>query len=197
MKFRPGTVTGACTIAILTMTSGRALQGSELEKSPRIGVVAVQDRSKQDISYPDVDGILASLLRSEGLVPVPLAFQPTADVEYAARRAQCDYILYTDIVSIRETARSQFTRALQRMGGGREDNGRTVAQIEFRLFSVNEVLPRLSTMLRASENRTGPPPSSTALQSGIRAALAAALAREARMVQAEVRSNHARRPAEF
>jgi hypothetical protein len=189
MRLRRGVITSAGMIAMLTVTSASSL---ELDKSLRICVVAVQDRSKQGVSFADVNAMLASMLVSEGLQAVPLAFQPLADVEYAAQKANCDYILYTDIVGIRETVRSQFMRALQRFSGSRADDVRTIAEIEFRLFSLDEVLPRLSTALTASDKRAGPAPSSIAVWSGFRSAVGAALAQEAGMVRAEARANTVR-----
>jgi hypothetical protein len=144
-----------------------------------------------------LDSILARLLRSEGLLPVFLAFQPPADVEYAARKADCDYILYTDIVAVRQTARSQFSKALRMISGvGRPrvmayaDHGPIVAEIEFRLFFLDEVLPRISTTVTATSGKTEPRRSGSAtVHRPIQSALAGALAREVQMVRIEVSTN--------
>lgn len=184
-----------------------AVSGSASDKAAqpiRIGVVSVQDRSEQGISADGLDTVLARLLRSEGLLPVFLAFQPPADVEYAARRAECDYILYTDIVAVRQTARSQFAKALRMISGvarprvmAYADHGPIVAEIEFRLFFLDEVLPRISTTVTAKSSKTEPGRSGSAtVHRPIQSALAAALAREVQMIRTGVSSNKAA-PAEF
>jgi len=118
---------------------------AELRVEPdRVCAVGVQDRARVPAGTSDLDALLEGAIVERGFEVVVLPFDRPADVEYAAREKGCTYILYTDIARADETAGSRVCRAFKRLGGG--DGAATMnAEVEFRLFRVDEVLPIVST----------------------------------------------------
>jgi hypothetical protein len=129
----------------------------------RLGVVSIQDHAGRSLGYSALDGRLLGLLRSAGFHAVPLRFQPAADLESAARQADCLYILYTDILDIHRTAGPPIGKAVRGIGGtlaGNEHSRKKdiwEAAVEFRLFAVGQVLPVLSTSVTGRNGKSGSP----------------------------------------
>jgi len=126
----------------------------------RVGVVPIQDHAGRSLGYSALDSKMLGLLRSAGFQPVPLRFQPAADLEAAARAADCAYILYTDIIDIHRTTGPHIGDAAREIGGtlsGHErSRGRDIweAEVEFRLFAVGQVLPVLSTSVTGRNSKS-------------------------------------------
>lgn len=126
----------------------------------RIGVVAIQDHAGRSLGYSALDAKMLGLLRGAGFEPVPLRFQPAADLEATARDAGCAYILYTDIIDIHRTTGPHLGGAVRGIGGTLSGNersrGRDIweAEVEFRLFAVGQVLPVLSTSVTGRNSKS-------------------------------------------
>jgi hypothetical protein len=147
--------------SLLIATAGIACgvaSGAELMAgSSRLCAVAAQNRSKLPMSTDGVDDLVERAMTRAGFNVVNLAFEPPADVEYAARLSGCSHILYTDLVHAKESAGSPACRAFRRFTG--TDNTMTAnAEIEFRLFRIDEVLPLVSTSVKgkATARRLSP-----------------------------------------
>ncbi len=123
----------------------------------RIAAVAVQNRSRQPVSTAGLDAVLREFLRQQGFDAVTLPMQPPADLDHLARQAQCSYILITDIVEVRKTIPplSNIPRALGALFGveTKPAPASYVAEVEFRLFAMDEVLPRISTTVTGKTGR--------------------------------------------
>jgi hypothetical protein len=138
---------------------GAALLASpSLTGAVRIGVVAIQNHSTRKVPLELATSTLEEMLRKQGFATTALAFQPPADVQYAARQAKCDYILYSEVVRVTRPAGAQMARAMQNMGkpfGGKGAGSlQTVeAEVEFRLFGLEEVLPDLSTTVQGKTRK--------------------------------------------
>jgi hypothetical protein len=128
--------------------AGSVASGSEFGPgSGRICAVAIQNRSKLPMNTDGMDDLVERAMTVAGFEVVNLAFDPPADVEYAARTRGCSHILYTDLVHTKASAGSPACRAFRRLTAA--DNTTTAnAEIEFRLFRVDEVLPVVSTSVR-------------------------------------------------
>jgi hypothetical protein len=132
----------------------------------RIAAVAIQNRSVQPISTTGLDAIIAKLLRQQALDAVTLAFEPSADVEHQARLASCGYILYTDIAEVGKSVRTQLGSIMRMFGAKTMPAPESyVAVVEFRLFAMDEVLPRISTMTSGKTGRFSVDQRSLALRS--------------------------------
>jgi hypothetical protein len=142
------------SLAVAAACSAGLLSGFELEmQSGIVCATTIQDRSPKPQSTEGLDGLLAQTLVNAGMMVVQVPFDPPADVQHAARLNGCSYIMYTDIVHVKESGASRTCRVLKRFAW--EDSLPTIqAQIEFRLYHVDEVLPRVSTSV---VGKTGSP----------------------------------------
>ena len=135
-------------------------------KKPRIGVVAIQDRKGHALGTSALEGRLLSLVKSAGYDGVPLRFQPAADVDHEARQAGCAYILYTDIVDVHRTAGTAVANAVS--PSKRKDIWE--AEVEFRIFALDQVQPLLSTTVTGRNAKShpskNPPPSAGSAPAG-------------------------------
>lgn len=139
-----------CFVALVAAT--------EASGADRIGVVAIQNHSTRKVPLEFATETLAEMLRRSGFAATMLAFQPPADVQHAARSAQCNYILYSEVVRVSKTAGAQMSRAMQNMGKpfGAKGPGPTQtveAEVEFRLFGIDEVLPDLSATVQGKTSK--------------------------------------------
>jgi hypothetical protein len=121
-------------------------------KKPRIGIVAIQDRKGHALVSSPLDGRLLSLLKNAGFEAAPLRFQPAADVEYQAREAGCTYILYSDVVDVHKTTGTQVVNAVS------ASRKRDIwdAEVEFRIFAVDQVQPLLATSVTRRNAKSRP-----------------------------------------
>jgi hypothetical protein len=117
-----------------------------------MGVVAIQDRGQHSLGNAALNGRLLSLLKNAGFETVALRFQPAADVEHAAREAGCTYILYTDVVDVHHTAATQVANTVP--GSHKRDTWE--AEVEFRVFAVDQVQPLLSTSVMGKNAKSHP-----------------------------------------
>ena len=120
----------------------------------RVGVVAVQDHANAPLDQHSLNGRLAKLLKDNSFDAVQLSFKPAADLEYEAGQVQCTHILYTDIVSIRRAGGAQLVEGMKSFASNIRPLDIWEAEVEFRLFKVNEVLPLLSTTVTGRNARS-------------------------------------------
>jgi hypothetical protein len=125
---------------IILLAAAAGLDG----QTGRICAVVVQDRSKVPASTSGLDDAISGAIAKHGIEVVNVNFDPPADVEYAARVKGCSHILYTDIVRAKENAGSPACRLFKRMIAA-DRTATMTAEIEFRLFRLDEVLPLVST----------------------------------------------------
>src|SRR5947199_657213 len=74
-----------CSAAVVLAGSAGLLLGVT-KPAPRIGVVAIQDHEGRSLGFQALNNRLLLLLKNAGYRPVALEFQPSADVEHAARQ---------------------------------------------------------------------------------------------------------------
>lgn len=150
-----------CPIALVgsvVLVAGAAAAAPKAVNA-RLCAVALQDHGGKAIGFSDLDKRNLKLLKEAGFAPVAIPFQPSADVERAAREKSCTYILYTDIIDMRRTAGGQISNAVKEVAGSKK---REIweAEVEFRLFQIDQVQALMSTSTRG-RNIKGPTPPRT------------------------------------
>lgn len=141
----------------------------------RVGVVPINNMSDRQVSTEALRERLVNGIEVSGIDAVQLNATSQAAAEIEAKAKQCDFILYTDINSLK-------TSAAKKLGGllgqatGVSGVGKSDARINFRLFAVGETSPRLQSSAAGKEE-------------GDDASVGTALDAEARAVSAAVRSS--------
>jgi hypothetical protein len=120
---------------------------------------------------------LIAEIQGNGLEAVGLNATTPSEVDAEAKARQCDFVLYTEIATLKTSAAKKLGGMLGRatgVGGGLD---KTEAKIEYRLFAVGETAARLQSAAAAKEE-------------GDEASVGTALEQEARMVSAEARKKN-------
>jgi hypothetical protein len=118
---------------------------------------------------------LLAEIQSNGVEAVPLNAISAREAELEAKTKQCDFILYTDLTTLKTSAAKKLGGMFGRVTGvGGID--KTEAKVEFRLFAVGESAPRLQSAASAKEE-------------GDEASAGTALDQEAKQVSAAVRKS--------
>jgi len=139
----------------------------------RVGVVPINNMSDRPVSIDALRGRLVNGIEGAGIDAVPLNATSQAAAEAEAKARQCDFILYTDISSLKLSAAKKLGGILGRATGV-SGVDRSDARVNFKLFAVGENSPRLES-------------SATGKEEGDEASVGTALDSEARAVSAAVR----------
>jgi hypothetical protein len=141
----------------------------------RIGVVQINNRTDRAVSASSLRERLLGNLQGNGLDAIALNAIAPGAAEAEAKAKQCDFILYTDVTTLKISAAKKlggmFGKATG-MGSGGID--KTEAKVEFKLFAVSETSPRLQS-------------AATAKEEGDDASAGTAIDQEAKQVSAEAR----------
>lgn len=143
-------------IAGALMLSVAPVEAAENERI-RIGYVQVRDQPSSVEDPTMLNRLLSRRLRASGFETVELAFQLPAELEEAARRAGCQYVLYTEVLEVRRP----FLRNLLPTKAQHVE-----VTVEFRLFGMDETFPRVSTVV-TGRGKALRPSTATALSSGL------------------------------
>ncbi len=139
----------------------------------RVGVVTINNRSDRPVSVEDLRARLVSGIEGSGVDAVPLNATTQAAAEAEAKASQCDFILYTDISSLKISAAKALGGFLGKAAGV-GGVGKSDARVDFKLFAVGETSPRLQSSVTGKEE-------------GDEASVGTALDSEARAVSTAVR----------
>jgi hypothetical protein len=135
-----------------------------------IGVVQFNSKVSRPISLDSLRQRLIGQLGTNGADAIPLNASSQMEAEAEAKVKQCDFILYTDVATLK----------MNKLGGmfgsitGVQGAAKTEAKLEFKLFAVGEPSPRLQSNASAKEE-------------GDENSAGVAVDAEARMVAAEVK----------
>ena len=139
----------------------------------RVGVVAINNRTDRQVSVDSLRQRLIGRIAGSGIDAVPLSGISAAELEAEAKAKQCDFILYTDLSTLKTSAAKKLGGFLGRAAGvGGID--KTESRVDFKLFAVGETAPRLQSNASAKEE-------------GDDASAGVAVDNEANKVSAEVR----------
>jgi hypothetical protein len=140
----------------------------------RVGIVTINNRSDRPVSLDALRERLMNGIEGTGIDAVPLNATTQAAAEAEAKARQCDFILYTDISSLKVSAAKKLGGILGRATGV-SGVDKSDARVDFKLFAVGETSPRLQSSVTGKEE-------------GDEASVGTALDSEARAVSAAVRS---------
>ncbi len=139
----------------------------------RIGVVAINNKTDRPVSLDSLRERLVGGIERSGIDAVTLNATSFAEAEAEAKAKQCDFILFTDVSTLKTNAAKKLGGFLGRAAGV-SGIDKTESRVDFRLFAVSEPSPRLQS-------------SATAKEEGDEVSVGTSLDTEARMVSAEVR----------
>lgn len=139
----------------------------------RVGVVAINNRTDRSVSLESLRQRLIGRIAGSGIEAVPLSGVSAAEIESEAKSKQCDFILYTDLSTLKTSAAKKLGGFLGRAAGV-SGLDKTESRVDFKLFAVGETAPRLQANASAKEE-------------GDEASAGVALDNEAGKVSAEVR----------
>ena len=139
----------------------------------RVGVVAINNRTDKTVSVDSLRQRLIGRIAGSGIDAVPLSGISATEIESEAKVKQCDFILYTDLSTLKVSAAKKLGGLLGRAAGvsGIE---KTESRVDFKLFAVGETAPLLQA-------------NATAKEEGEEASAGVSIDNEASKVNAEVR----------
>jgi hypothetical protein len=123
---------------------------AQADAAERICAVMIQDHGGNSLAFSSLNKRLVAIIQAAGYEAMSVQFRPAADVDHDARTGGCKYILYTDVAEIRHAGGPQMTDAMRAAGSAVAGNGKSKgrdiweADVEFRLFSIDEVPPLLA-----------------------------------------------------
>ncbi len=163
------------TQGVIDASDNQAQKASDSSATPiagdfiRIGIIAVDNHTESPISESALRERLINFLDDNGIDAVSITKGSPDELAAEAKRKQCDFMLYTDIVSLKQAGGGKFGGLLGRPSGKYE------AQIEFRLLTIQDSQPVLQSTASVKE------------EGGEEGTLTLALERVAQVVAAEVK----------
>ncbi len=152
-----------------------AMVNAKTPGSIRVGVVQLNNKTDHSVSTQSLRDRLLGEISGSGVDAVPLNAISQSEAQVEARAKQCDFILYTDITTLKTSVAKSVGGFLGRATGvGSGSVGKTEAKVEFQLFAVGDAAARLKS-------------AATGKEEGDEASAGAALDQEAKQVSAEVR----------
>jgi hypothetical protein len=144
------------TLLVAAFSTNLCVMAAE-ESSVRIGYVQVRDHSGRVADVAVLNEQLSARLNSAGYETVELRFQSPAAVEAAARRAGCQYILYTEVLEVRRPASDKVAAVVLKLAGSRPVEHSAEVEVQFRLFGMDEIFPRVAGSTSARGKAQGEP----------------------------------------
>lgn len=141
----------------------------------RVGVIPPSNKTDKQVGIDQLRAQLVAALTGGNVEAVALEAGSPGGLEAEARAKECDFLLYTDIVSVKQSAASKIGGFLGRATGASDAKPKHEARVEFSLVAAGSSAPLLESNATAKEDGTAD------------AAVASALRREAQLVAAKVR----------
>jgi hypothetical protein len=155
-----------------------AESGSMSSGRVRIGVVEINNKANATVSIEELRERLVGQLSSAGLDAVALNASSLSEAQTEAKVKQCDYILLTDLTSLKAASTGKKIGGLLGRATGVDtgSTGKSEARLDFKLFPAGSSSAKLDTSAVGKED-------------GNDASVAAALDRETKAVVAAARKN--------
>jgi hypothetical protein len=123
--------------------SSKAAEGPAIPKTagvPRVGAVPMRNKSDQTRLSPAPYGHLLSELQAAKVDVMPLVDGPEETVKAKAVHAECDYILYTDLISVTKPPLSKVGGLLHKtpIVGKATDGDEYEARVDYKLIPLVE-----------------------------------------------------------
>lgn len=131
---------------------GAAVGGAKAPGSIRIGVVQINNRTDHAVSADSLRARLLAEIQENGVEAIPLNAISPGEAQTEAKAKECDFILFTDIATLKLSAAKKLGGMFGRATGvGSGGVDKTEAKVEFQLFAVGETSPRLKSSATAKE----------------------------------------------
>jgi hypothetical protein len=167
---------GGMSMPAATSNGSNAPAAAVAPKRPgvvRVGVAPISNRSGHELSAESLRVQLVNAVTGSDVEAVPLAASDQTAAEAEARQKECDFVLYTDLTALKQSAGKvggMFGRAVGAVTG----SDRYESRVEFRLVPVAGGGTQLELNVTAKEE-------------GAEASVGAALDSEAKTVAKAVR----------
>jgi hypothetical protein len=146
----------------------------------RIGVLAINNRADQQVQTTSLRNQLINGIIAAGVDAVPIDAVSPAEIEAEARKKDCDFVLHTDIATLKKSSGGGMLGKLSRATGVGGIKEKYESKLEYKLFPVGNPTPQLASSASGKgEGDSGDAAASSAVGS--------ALEREANTVAAEAR----------
>ena len=166
-----GNVTGATPGNVASAsTPSPAANEAKRPGAVRVGVVQINNKSGKPVAADTLRMRLISEIQGSGIEAIALNGTSAAELDAEAKAKQCDYILYSDLATLKMSKLGGLFGSVTGAGG----LGKTESKMEYRLFAVGETSPRLQS-------------SSSAKEEGEENSAGVAISAEARAVVSEVK----------
>lgn len=136
----------------------------------RVGVVQINNKTDKQISTEALRQSLIGQIQGGQVDAVALNALSRMEAEAEAKAKQCDYILYTDLTTLKSSKLGGMFGRVAGVSGA----AKTESKLEFKLFAVGESTPLLQSSAAAKEE-------------GDDVSAGSAISQEARLVSAELR----------
>jgi hypothetical protein len=136
----------------------------------RVGVVQINNKTDKQVSTEALRQSLIGQIQGGQVDAVALNALSRMEAEAETKAKQCDYILYTDLTTLKSSKLGGMFGRVAGVSGA----AKTESKLEFKLFAVGESTPLLQSTAAAKEE-------------GEDASAGAAITQEARLVSAELR----------
>ncbi|HAF12120.1 MAG TPA: hypothetical protein DCK93_08990 [Blastocatellia bacterium] len=126
------------------------MSGAKTPGTIRVGVVQINNRTDRQVSTESLRERLIGNIKGSGVEAIALNATSQSEAEAEAKAKQCDFVLFTDIATLKTSGAKKLGGMLGRAAGvGGID--KTESKVEFKLFAVNESSPRLQSGASAKE----------------------------------------------
>jgi hypothetical protein len=132
-------------------STGSANSDSKPAGQIRVGVVTFNNKSGKPVSLDSLRERLVGQISGGGVEAVPLNAISQSEAQTEAKAKQCDFILYTDISTLKSASGAKKLGGMFGKAAGMEGVDKTDAKVEFKLFAVNESSPRMQSSATAKE----------------------------------------------
>ncbi|MEJ7617936.1 MAG: hypothetical protein WKF30_13460 [Pyrinomonadaceae bacterium] len=140
----------------------------------RVGIVAINNRTERSISEGALRDRLIDFFDDHGVDAISLTPASPADLAAEAKSKQCDFILYTDIVNLKQAGASKLGELLGRASGSGR-SGKYEAHLEFKVLAAGDLKEVFQSTVNVKD------------EGGEESTLNIALAQQAQSVAAEVK----------
>src|SRR6185436_9546199 len=118
----------------------------------RIGVVTPSNKSGEDVSGDALAKELLDGLTAAPYEAVPLLSASQAEQDDEARKKECDYVIYTELTSLKTTTPGKMGSVLRRASGGGSPSELHEAKFDYRVFQTGGQAPRAA---KSASAKTG------------------------------------------
>lgn len=146
-----GQMTGSANRTQMSDSDNTSNSGSKSPGVIRVGVVTFNNKSGKPVSLDSLRDRLLGEINGGGIEALPLNAISQSEAEAEAKAKQCDFILYTDISTLKSASGAKKLGGIFGKATGVDGLDKTDAKVDFKVFAVNESSPRLQSSATAKE----------------------------------------------